>query len=234
MSISTQQAPRAAVDADAVARRRRGGRLPGARRRGAGLVHPGDGRPSGQSAVSGRAAAWRGPAVRSGDGPAPAPGVLPPLRCLRPDRVRRVVHGRGLGLRRPDRAAHRAGRTRRPACPALAAADARAGGAPPAVRRPADPRRRPAEHRPSLRPVQRPVRPVPRRDHDLLLGPVRGSGRRHAAGRGAPAGRRPAAQDRLAAGPGRRRAGLPAARDRHRLGRAGHPRARTGAPAWSR
>ncbi len=47
-----------------------------------------------------------------------------------------------------------------------------------AVRRPpADDRqtrhRRPAEHRPPLRPVQRPVRAVPGRDHDLLLGPVR-------------------------------------------------------------
>ena len=87
--------------------------------------------------------------------------------------------------------------------------DARAGGAPPARRRPADPRRRPPQHPPPLRPVQRAVRAVPRRDHDLLLAPCSLPSRRHPAGRRSPAGRRPAAQDRPPAGPGRGRPGLP-------------------------
>ena len=37
---------------------------------------------------------------------------------------------------------------------------------------------RAAQHRPPLRPVQRPVRAVPRRDHDVLLRPVPRTGRR--------------------------------------------------------
>ena len=118
-----------------VARRRRGGRLPGACGRGPGPVHQGRGGPPAAGAVPGRAPARRGAAGRPGHGPAPARGVLPPPRCLRADRVRRIVPGRRLGLRRPDRLAHRVRRSRRRPHPALAAADAHAGGTP--VRRPA-------------------------------------------------------------------------------------------------
>ena len=157
---------------------------------------------------------------RPGHAPAPAPRVLPPARRLRPDRVRRVLHGGGLGQHRPDRAAHRVRRARRRPRPALAAAAAQAGRPPPAAGRPADRRGRAAQHRPPLRPVQRPVRAVPRRDHDLLQRPVPRTGRRPR--RLGPRGSA-APQDRPAPRPGRGGAGLPGARGRHRLGRAGHP-----------
>ena len=89
------------------------------------------------------------------------------------------------------------------------------------------------QHRPPLRPVQRHVPAVPRRDDELLLGALRhllrAAGRpprRGAAGgsRHRVAGRGPGPQDRAAARPDGCRRRHPRARDRHRLGRARDPR----------
>ena len=95
------------------------------------------------------------------------------------------------------------------------------------VRRAAFPAQQPhagaAQHRRALRPVQRPVRRVPRRDHDVLECAVR-----HASGNTATPRRRAAPQDRPPARRRPRRPGQPGARDRHRLGRTVHPRRRAG------
>ena len=78
-----------------------------------------------------------------------------------------------------------------------------------------------AEHRAPLRPVERPLRALPRRLDDVLVGVVHAG--RHARDRAG-------AQDRPAARRGRRRARHPPARDRHRLGLArDQRRARRGA-----
>ena len=87
---------------------------------------------------------------------------------------------------------------------------------PPAARGAQHGRRLAGEHPPPLRPVQRPVRAVPRRDDDLLVGA--GSPTRQR--RRSPT---PSAARSTAARPGARRAGHARAGDRHRLGRAGDP-----------
>ena len=79
------------------------------------------------------------------------------------------------------------------------------------------------QHRPPLRPVERPLRALPRPHAELLLRALH----RRASSPPAPdraASSRPGPQDRAAARPGRRQRGHPGARDRVRLGRAGHPR----------
>ena len=182
-----------------------------------------------------------GPACRTGA--CTAPGRRRPrcCSCTGPSAFFRRLGAAGLigfgeaymagdwDSRRPGRAAHRVRRARcRPLVPRPAAAAARAGTS---RRSPPDDGntvgRRAAQHPPPLRPVQRAVRAVPRRDHDLLVGAVRTDPRRPT-GRLRPR-RGPAPQDRPAARPGRRRAGHPAAGDRHRLGRAGDPGRRAAA-----
>ena len=97
----------------------------------------------GPAAAAGRAArrdgSRRRAAGRPGHAPAPARGVLPPARRRRPDRLRRVLHGRRLGRRRPAGllavfAAHVA-----TLVPPLAAAAAHAAVPPPAARTTATP-----------------------------------------------------------------------------------------------
>ena len=92
---------------------------------------------------------------------------------------------------------------------------------------------RPRQHRAPLRPVQRPLPAVPRRDAELLLGALRHldrgprrppRGRTAGGSRPRAARRGPGAQDRAAARPDRCRRGHPRPRDRHRLGRARDPR----------
>ena len=175
----------------------------------------------------------------------PPGGVLPPRRRRQADRVRRVLHGRRLGRPGPRWLPHRAG-------PAHLHPRSRAAAEAARTRRRPAPRGRarrrgehPRQHRPALRPVQRHVRHVPRRDDDLQLGAVRRPAadgafhhlprhRRLRTGPGVPdvcrPRARPAPQARPAARPDRRRPGHPGARDRHRLGRAVHPRRASVAP----
>ena len=170
---------------------------------------------------------------RPGDDRPSSRRVLRPPGPRRPDRLRRGLPDRSVGRRGPGRLPHRARRRPPDADPGVAAEGPRTGGGPPAAH-PAQHRdQQPRQHRPPLRPVQRALRHLPRPDPELLLGALRhpGEGVRRAPGRD-PARRRggdraarggPGPQDRPAARPDRRRRRHPAARDRHRLGRAGHP-----------
>ena len=181
------------------------------------------------------------------DAPAPPRRVLRPPGPRRPDRLRRVLPHRRVGHRRPRRLPHRAGRADGHLGPRLAAAAARLRDTPPAEPPPQHRGQQPGQHLAPLRPVQRPLRALPRRDAELFLRALRHllhAGRegprlgrrppgRHATGahrrrRPAPAPRRPRAgpgpQDRAAARRGGRRRGQPGPRDRHRLGRARDPR----------
>ena len=102
--------------------------------------------------------------------------ALPPASAGRTDRVRRVVHGGRVELRRPGRPAQRPSRYLdcRPRSPCAAMASAAGGGAAPAVRCINSLNAGARQHRRALRPVQRPVRRVPRRDDDVLERAVRG------------------------------------------------------------
>ena len=125
--------------------------------------------------------------VRLGDGDhrplhrsrRPAGGRAPPRRALRPtrprpaDRLRRGLPDRRLGRARPRRLPHRA-RGRAALAGARPAAEApRCRGAPAAAAPPQRGAQHPGQHRPPLRPVQRPVPAVPRPVAELLLGAVR-------------------------------------------------------------
>ena len=83
-----------------------------------------------------------------------------------PDRLRRGLHGRRLGRRRPGRPAHRRSPARWPTLVPPRAAAAAPLATSRTSRRPSDntDERRPAQHPPPLRPVQRPVRALPRPD----------------------------------------------------------------------
>ena len=97
-----------------------------------------------------------------------------------------VLHGGRVELRRPRRRAHRVRQVRRPSLipPALQRLRPARRGAPAAF--PAQqPSAGPPQHLRALRPVQRTVRGVPRRDHDLLQRAVRHAAR--VPGRPAPA-----------------------------------------------
>ena len=215
-----------------VARRRRGARFGAARGDSPAAVRRGDG-PASHPGPAARRPPVRRRARRRAAHDHPQSGrLLHPARGGRPDRIRRVLHGGRLGLRGPDRPADRLrGARRRPRADAVPAA-ADHGRAQAAARRRPDQGGRAPQHRPPLRPVQRVLRPLPRPDHDVLLGPVRDR-RRRLAGRRRPAARAgAAAQDRPAARPGAGRARQPAARGRHRLGRAGDP-GRQARRAWS-
>ena len=159
---------------------------------------------------------WR---RRAGDDAAPARRLLPPRRERRADRIRRVVHGRRLGRRRPRRHARAVRRAPHQVGAGVDAAAAPPLRAAPAVGRGEHARRRAPEHRAPLRPVERPLRALPRRLDDVLVGVVHAG--RHARDRAGPEGR-PAARRR------RRRARHPHARDRHRLGLARDPRRASG------
>ena len=162
-------------------------------------------------------------------------GTDPVFRLVRPDafynrlgadgddRVRRGLHGRRLDDRRSPRGAVGVRREHARHDPAGAAQAAQRRAQRPAEAPRQHDRGRAAEHPPALRPVQRAVRIVPRRDHDLLVGRVR----RRAERLTRDARGRPAAQDRPTARLGRGRRRHPAAGDRHRLGRAGHARGRS-------
>ncbi len=143
------------------------------------------------------------------------------LGAQRDDRFRRGLHGRRLDHRRPHRRADRV-RCAHPRPGAGRAATAARRGAQPAagVRRQHG-RGRAAEHPPALRPVQRPVRPVPRRLDDLLRRPSSRATRQPPTTTWSIAQR---AQDRSPARRGWSAPGNPSARDRHRMGRAGHSR----------
>ena len=157
-------------------------------------------------------------------------GVRRPARRRRTDRPGRVLHGRGLGRRRPHRRHGGLRRPRRDAGARAAAEAARALPAAPAAEGTQHRAEHPLQHLPALRPLQRALRHVPGRDHDLLQRAVPGI-RRGAAGRRlGRTGRRAAGQDRPAAGQGRRRGGHPGAGNRHRLGRAGPAGRRRAAP----
>ena len=101
---------------------------------------------------------------------APARRLLPPRRERRADRVRRVVHGRRLGRRRPRRRARALRRAPHQAGAGVDAAAAPPLRAAPTVGRGEHARRRAAEHRAPLRPVERPLRALPRRLDDVLVG----------------------------------------------------------------
>ena len=114
---------------------------------------------------------WRG-ARRAPDACAQR-RVLPAARRRRADRLRRGVHGRRLGRRRPRRGA---GAVRG----AHVEPGARVDAAPAAVLRAPAARpgaehqgRCPAQHRASLRPVERPLRALPRRVDDVLVRALR-------------------------------------------------------------
>ena len=173
----------------------------------------------------------------------PTRRVLRPPRSRRPDRLRRGLPHRCLGRRRPGRLPHRPGRAHRHPGPGLPAEAAGLRGPPHAGPPPQHRGQQPGQHLAPLRPLQRALRALPRRDAELLLGPLRHLGHRARNGRPAPGrhpagARRPAGrarpqprlrrgagpQDRAAARRGRGRRRHPGARDRHRLGRAGHPR----------
>ena len=97
--------------------------------------------------------------------------------------------------------------------PALQRLRSAGGGAPAALSAP-KPSAGAPQHRRALRPVQRPVRRVPRRNDDVLERAVRHVARLP----GRPA-RRAATQDRPPAGHGARRSRQPGVGDRHGLGR---------------
>ena len=163
---------------------------------------------------------------RAHDHGRPSRAVPLPAGPRRPDRLRRGLHGGRLGQRRAGRRAHPDGARHGVAGPAgVAVAAALVQRAAP-DRGGQRPRRRAAQHRPALRPVQRAVRDLPRRDHELLLGAVQRT--RRVAGRG------PAPQGRP--DPRRRRSdcGQHGARDRDRLGRAGPAGRRPGRPRHQR
>ena len=110
---------------------------------------------------------------RAGHEHPPARRVLRPARPRRPDRLRRGLPDRRLGRRGPRRLPHRARRRDRDADPRAAAAAARLRDAA-AARAPAQHRgQQPGQHRAPLRPVQRAVRALPRRDAELLLRALR-------------------------------------------------------------
>ena len=159
---------------------------------------------------------------RTGHGREPPRGVLPPARPRPADRLRRGLPDRRLGRRGPRRLPHRAGRPDAAPGPRAAAEAARPRRAQ-APRGGAQQHRELAgQHRPPLRPVQRALRAVPRPDAELLLRAVPARPARRL-GHGAGPRDRPGPQDRAAARPGRRHRGLPGARDRLGLGRAGDP-----------
>ena len=158
-------------------------------------------------ARSGRAAA------RGARGPLPR---LLPRAAARERRPRRGAHGRPVVEPRPRRA-RAAGRAQRRGArsPAPLAAPADRPGAGAGARAQHDPPQ-PRPDRRSLRPRQRPLRALPRRADDVLLGDLPHGGL-DPRGRGA-------AQARAGVRQARPRPGRPPAGDRHRLGRAGRPR----------
>jgi hypothetical protein len=137
--------------------------------------------------------------------------VVHPARTRRQHRVRRGVHGRRLGRRRPRRRPGTTRAQRRHVDPAVLASPAPVLRPETAGRRRQQPARRAPQHRASLRPVERTLRGIPRRDDDVLVRTVRRRLRRTAAGRAA-------TQDRPSPRPHRRRRRHPPARDRHRMG----------------
>ncbi len=131
----------------------------------------------------------------AGDPPARRVGTAD--RTARADRVRRVLHGRRMVLERPhagpDGVRQLSGRSgARDA--AMAAPDC--PGLPPALAK-RQPRSVAAQHRRALRLIERPVRRVPRRNHDVLMRAVQ-----RAAGIFVRLGRSAATQNRPAAGYG--------------------------------
>ena len=181
------------------------------------------------------------------DAPAPARRVLRPGRPRRPDRLRRGLPDRRVGRRRPGRLPHRARPPGSRRWSRSSLQRLRALVTPRAARPPAQHRgQQPGQHLAPLRPVQRALRALPRRDAELFVRALRHL--RHRAGT-APAPSvhlvatppeptdtagpaRPQPRPRRGAGPqdrapprrGRRHRRHPGARDRHRLGRARHPR----------
>ncbi len=103
----------------------------------------------------------------------------------RPDRVRGVVHGRRLGCRRPGRDAQALRRAPHRAGPRMDATTAAFLRSTSAAGRGEHAGGRTPEHRTPLRPVERPVRALPRRVDDVLIGMVHAG--RHARDRGRPA-----------------------------------------------
>ena len=158
---------------------------------------------------------------RAGDDRGASGGLRGPDRRQRADRAGGVLHGGGLGGVRPRRRPRGFCLVRGHAHPRSAAETPEpvpAAGAPAGAQHRAE---YPRQHLPALRPLQRAVRQLPGRDHELLLRAVPGLG--GPAGRGGlgrPGGSA-ARQDRQAAGQGRGGGGHPAAGDRHRLGRTG-------------
>ena len=98
----------------------------------------------------------------------PSRGVRGPARRRRTDRPGRVLHGRRLGRRRPHRRHGGLRRPRRNAGARAAAETARPLPAAPAAEGTQHRAEHPLEHLPALRPLQRALRHVPGRDHDLL------------------------------------------------------------------
>ena len=124
---------------------------------------------------------WSGPTDadprqgRPGDDRPPAGGVLRPDRPAPADRVRRGLPHRRLGhraARGPRRLPHRARRRDADPRPRAAAEAARGRGQAPAAPRAEQHQELAGQHRAPLRPLQRPVRAVPRPDAQLLLGAV--------------------------------------------------------------
>ena len=146
----------------------------------------------------------------------------PPHRSAWPDRLRRVLHGRRMVVGRPHRGVdglrHVGGR---PGAARTAAAAADRPGVSAALAR-RQPRSGAAQRRRALRLVQRPVRRVPRRDHDLLVRAVH-----RVAGVTRPiwptrnGARSTGCSTWPSVGPRQ-----PGPRDRHRMGRVVHPRGR--------
>ena len=95
------------------------------------------------------------------------------LGSRRAHRVRRGVHGRRLGRRRPRRRAHTVRGADGHARPRVDAAAAPLLRAAPAVVGAQHQGRRARQHPTALRPVERAVRAVPRRDHDVLVRALR-------------------------------------------------------------
>ena len=168
--------------------------------------------------------------LRAADGPTLVlhrpRGVLRAARSRRPDRLRRGLHDRRLGRRRPRRLLDRAGRARSATLvPERAAAAARAGTSPgtrTTHRNSVDNTRHNIAHHYDL--SNDLFATFLDETHDLLLGAVRPTGCRPRPGRSAPTSPPPRRRkierllDLTGVGPGSRRA-----RDRHRLGRAGDP-----------
>ena len=110
---------------------------------------------------------------RTADAPAPTRGVLRPRGPRRPDRLRRGLPDRRVGRRRPGRLPHRAGGPDGDAGPGAAAAAPRPRHAP-AAQPPAQHRgQQPGQHLAPLRPVQRALRALPRRDAELFVRALR-------------------------------------------------------------